>query len=108
MDRQQQQFDERLSNANKLSDARRKSEIESLRKEQKNAVGMADEEAYAAAQVKIDAIDQQAQDEATTTTPQQNKDPVIAAWEAKNPWINDVSDVKTAVTQGIWNSFCFS
>lgn len=101
---QKRQFDERLVNANKLSDARRKSEIEALRKEQKNAVGMADEDAYDAAQVKIDAIDQQAQDE-TASTPQQNKDPVIAAWEVKNPWINDVNDIKTAVTQGIWNSF---
>jgi len=104
-DDQQRQFDERLSNANKLSDARRKSEIDALRKEQKTAVSMADEDAYDAAQSKIDVIEQQTQDEATSATPQQNKDPVIAAWEAKNPWINDISNVKTAVTQGIWNSF---
>lgn len=104
IDDQQRQFDDRLSNANKLNDARRKSEISALRNEQKNAVGIADQDAYDAAQVKIDAIDKQTQDELDTTT-QQSKDPDIAAWEAKNPWINDVSNTKTAVTQGIWNNF---
>lgn len=104
-DDQQRQFDDRLSNANKLNDARRKSEIESLRTEQKNAVGMADEGAYDAAQVKIDAIDKQSQDETTVTTSQQSKDLDVAAWEAKNPWINDVNDERTAVTQGIWNHY---
>lgn len=104
MDDQQRQFDERLSNANKLNDARRKSEVESLRKEQKTAVSKADEDAYDAAQVKIDAIDQQAQDE-TATTQQPNVDPVIAAWEVKNPWINDAASTKAAVAQGIWNSY---
>lgn len=104
LDDQQRQFDERLSNANKLNEVRRKSEIESLRIDQSNAVNDADREGYDAAQVKIDAINKQSQDEVDTTT-SQSKDPDVAEWETKNPWINDTGNIKTAVTQGIWNSF---
>jgi hypothetical protein len=101
-ERLEKDFNERLENTNKLNDARRKSEIADLRKQQRDAVEMADGDQYESAQAKIDALES----EPVVTAPQDNqKNPDVAAWEAKNEWINDPNDEKSTVAIGIFNNY---
>jgi hypothetical protein len=95
-------FDERLENTNKLNEARRKSEISDLKTKQREAVDLADTDAYDVTQKKIDELESQA---VTTQPAQQGKDPDITEWETKNPWINDPNDERTAVAQSIFNNY---
>tara|TARA_R110000751_G_scaffold304039_1_gene419197 strand:+ start:205 stop:1011 length:807 start_codon:yes stop_codon:yes gene_type:complete len=99
MDAQENDFNQRNENNNKLHEARRKSDIEDLKKAQREAVNSADEELYDKAQAKLDSLEA----EANKTSP--GKDPAITAWEAKNAWINDPNDEKAAIAQGIWNNY---
>lgn len=94
-------FDERLENTNKLNEARRKSDIADLKKQQRDAVEMADSEAYDSTQKKID--DLEAQTEVTQSVP--GKDPAITEWESNNAWINDPNDERAAVAQGIFTNY---
>jgi len=94
--RKEAEFDERLANSNKLHEARRKSEIKDLKAQQLEAVEEADTEKYKQLQTQIDSHD--AEPEATTTT----KDPAVAEWETKNPWINDTGSEKYAQAQAAW------
>ena len=101
IDAQKNEFDERLENTNKLNEARRKAEIEELKARRREAVNNADEEEYDKAQAKIDKLEEVA--DVTPSTPR--KDPAIIEWENKNAWINDPSDERTAIAQGIWNNY---
>ena len=82
-ERLEQSFNERLENTNKLNEAKNKADIAALKKQQREAVNMADEEAYDSAQQQIDDIEAQPV-EATPTT--QQVAPAIQAWEESNPW----------------------
>ena len=64
---QKTDFDERLDNTNKLNEARRKSEINDLKKAQREAVEMGDTDAYDKSQDKIDNLEKQP--EAAPATP---------------------------------------
>ena len=99
-DRLEREFNDRLENTNKLNDARRNSEIADLKKQQREAVDLADADVYDNAQKKIDSLEAEA---FTPVVP--GKDPAIEAWESSNPWINDESDERTAVAQGIFNNY---
>ena len=94
--RKEAEFDERLANSNKLHEARRKSEIDSLKSQQREAVEEADTEKYDKIQTQIDS--HKAEPEPTAIT----KDPVVAEWETKNPWINDTESDKYAQAQAAW------
>lgn len=102
LDNQKRDFDERLENTNKLNEARRKSELKALKKQQREAVDMADGDAYDATQQKINELESQA---VTTQPTQPGKDPDIADWETKNPWINDVNDERAGVAQSMFNNY---
>ena len=101
MDAQKIEFDERLENTNKLNEARRKAEIEDLKAKQREAVNNADEEEYDKAQAKIDKLEESPEVKQAAPT----KDAAIVDWENKNAWINDPSDERTAIAQGIWNNY---
>lgn len=103
MDSQQQEFDTRLKNSNKLHKARQESEIKALKEEQRNAVIDSDTNKYDSTQKKIEDLESQTLDD----EPVKGKsDPVMAAWEEKNPWINDDSDFKKRpVAQDVWSKF---
>jgi len=102
LDNQKRDFDDRLENTNKLNEARRKSEIADLKTKQREAVDLADTDAYDSTQKKIDELESQT---VTTQPAQQGKDPDIVDWEAKNPWINDVNDERTVVAQSMFNNY---
>ena len=102
-ERQKQDFDDRLENTNKLHEARRQADIKKLKAQQRDAVDSADTEAYDAASEQI--ADLEGQEVKTTTTTEPGKDPVIAAWEEKNPWFNDLNDERGSVAVGIYNTY---
>jgi len=95
--RKEAEFDERLANSNKLHEARRKSEIDSLKAQRREAVEEADTDKYDKIQTQIDSHDAGPE----TTTPA--KDPAVAEWEAKNAWINDTGSEKYAQAQAAWS-----
>lgn len=103
LDRLERDFNDRLENTNKLNEARRKAEITKLKKEQRNAAAIADTDAYDAASDQIAELEDQEVKTNTTTEP--GKDPVIAAWEEKNPWFNDLNDERGGVAVGIYNNY---
>lgn len=100
-ERQKQDFDNRLDNTNKLHEARRQSEITKLKDAQRNAVDMADTDAYDAAGKQIDELEKESQ----PAKQQPAKAASVAEWEASNPWINDANDERTPVTQAIWGRY---
>ena len=100
-ERQKQDFDDRLENTNRLHEARRQTEITKLKAEQRNAVDMADTDAYDAAGKQIAELEKESQ----PTAQQPAKAASVAEWEANNPWINDTSDERTPVAQAIWSRY---
>lgn len=101
IDRQEADFKQRLENSNKLHEARRQNEIDKLRQEQRNAVDAQDTDAFDAAQTQIDELEKETLDETVVS-----KDPDVAAWEAKNPWINDNSNfTKRPAAQALWSEY---
>jgi len=102
IDSQKTDFDQRLNNTNKLHEARRLKEISDLEDEMLNAVRTSDTDAYKDAKDKKTELEGEDSEETTTAAP---TDPDVAAWELKNPWINDKADERTPVAQGIWNQF---
>lgn len=101
MDDQKKDFDSRLENTNKLHEHRRLKEISDLKSLQREAVDDRDGEAFDKAQGQIDELEKAPE----VIKPVVNTDPTIAAWEAKNPWINDDADDRAPVAQGIWNAY---
>lgn len=102
-DKQNQEFEERLKNVNKFHEAKREEELKNLKAQQRNAVEMADPDAFDAAQEKIDNLEKQSKPVEEPSSPAKN--PSIEAWEAKNPWINDVNDERSGIAQGLYNQF---
>lgn len=101
LDRIERDFNDRLENTNKLHEVRRQTEITKLKSEQRNAVDMADTDAYDAAGKQIAELEKESQ-----PVPQQPaKAASVAEWETNNPWINDANDERTPVTQAIWGRY---
>jgi len=102
LDKIERDFIERVDNINKFNEAQRKQDIANLKAKQRDAVEMSDTEAFDHTQKQIDALE---------STPVETKpsqpaiDPDVAAWEVRNPWINDLSDDRTPVAQGVWNHY---
>lgn len=105
-DTQKQEFDTRLENTNKLNAERTKAEITKLKKQQREAVDNADTDSFDIAQADIDALEAESVDVVKPKVEEsQPSDPTVAAWEVKNPWINDVKDERTSVAQALWGTF---
>ena len=87
MDKNQAEFDQRIEGLNKLHKADLDARIEALEAEKRQAVeeGMVDD--YDLAQKKIDNLNKPVE------KVESGKDPEIAAWEAQNPWIDDLTQV---------------
>ena len=94
-------FDRRLENSNKLHVARTAREISDLKAQQRDAVMTSDTEAYDDAQKQIEKLEEAP----VEVKKSQTVDPVISEWESKNAWINDLTDERTPVAQGIWNQY---
>jgi len=103
LDRIEKDFNDRLENTNKLHEARRQADIKKLKAQQREAVNVQDTESFDHAQTQIEELEGQEVKPTTPTEP--GKDPVIAAWEEKNPWFNDMSDERGSVAVGIYNTF---
>lgn len=100
MDQQGRDFDTRLENSNKLHEARKDKEIKDLKAQQRDAVRASDTDAFDDAQNQIEELEKEVETETKKAV-----DPVIAAWELKNPWINDPNDEKMGVAQSVWNQY---
>lgn len=87
MNRMRSDFDDRLRDVNKYHEMQKAQAIAELKAQQKQAVRSGDEETYDVIQKRID----QFESSASSTS----KDPVVAAWEAKNTWVNDANDPRT-------------
>ena len=94
-------FDQRLENSNKLHVARTAREISDLKAQQRDAVMTSDTESYDDAQKQIEKLEEAP----VEVKKSQTVDPVISEWESKNAWINDLTDERTPVAQGIWNQY---
>jgi len=101
IDNQKVDFDQRLENSNKLHEARRKKEISDLKSIQREAVSVSDTDAFDNAQKEIDELEKVPAETKTTVS----DDPIITAWEIKNPWITDVNDERRPVAQAIRDQF---
>jgi len=105
IDHNKSDFDTRMENANKLHDARILSEIKQLKKEQRADVSTADEAGFDEKQAQIEELQSQVVEEKPKTKTEETKDPTIAAWENKNPWIKDPDDERMEVAQGIFKNY---
>jgi len=101
VDSQKVDFDQRLENSNKLHEARKAREISDLKTQQRDAVRTSDTELYDDAQKQIEKLEEAP----VEVKRSQTVDPVISEWESKNAWINDSTDERTPVAQGIWNQY---
>lgn len=102
LDKMEREFHDRVDNINKFNEAQRKQDIANLKAKQRDAVEMSDTEAFDSTQKQIDALENQPVE---TKQAQPAADPDIAAWETKNPWINDLTDRRTAVAQGVFDNY---
>lgn len=97
--RKEAEFEARIANLNKLHEAQTAAAIADLKAKQRQAVEEADSDEYDRLQTQID---QHEKASVTQTVPVQ-KDPEIAAWEARNPWIDEPGNEKAAVAQSLWS-----
>lgn len=102
MDRMEENFDQRLTNLNKLHDQQIEDTKKGLRAEQRKAVDDADPEAYDAAQNKIEALEK-VETAADPAMPQ--KDPAIIAWESNNAWSQNPDDPKLQAANGFFAAY---
>ena len=96
--RKEAEFDSRIENLNKLHEAQKTSAINDLKAQQRQAVEEANTEEFDRLQGQIDehqTVDQ------TPVVPIQ--DPLIKAWEDKNPWVNDPEDEKGQQAIALYN-----
>lgn len=87
-----------ITRLNQLHDARQKNAIDNLKAQQRQAAEDADIEAYDRLQVDIDN-----HVPAAPIQPAVTKDPLIADWEVRNPWINDPNNEKTQQANAFLN-----
>jgi len=93
-DQYQRDTDKRIEGLNKIHQQQMDAQIESLRDEQRIAVGEADTEKFDHIQKRIDGMEAE-------PPPVQGKDPAIVDWETKNPWINDPKNPKVFEANGL-------
>lgn len=96
MDEQKANFDERLTANEKLHKAKLAAEIKALEALKRTAVEEADTEKYDKTQKEIDDLKASDKPAVKEDDP---RGPEIAAWEAKNPWVNDPS--QTVSVRGV-------
>tara|TARA_R110002167_G_scaffold337372_1_gene544855 strand:+ start:925 stop:1779 length:855 start_codon:yes stop_codon:yes gene_type:complete len=104
IERMEQDFNSRLENSNKLHEARRAKELGDLKKQQREAVDMADTDAYDDASRKIDELESQPAI-AKPTQEQPQLDPLVAQYVQDNPWINDPNDDRSIIASGALQAF---
>jgi co-chaperonin GroES (HSP10) len=100
-DRKAHEFDERLENVNKLHKVQLEAQITAQRELMRTAASEADVEGFDAAQRQIEHLEGQREVQPAAPT----KDPSIAAWEAKNSWIDDLEDPRALTAQSAFNNF---
>jgi len=88
----------RIANLNKYHEAQQTAAINDLKAKQRQAVSEADTEEFDRLETQIKQ--HETVDPAPVT--QQAKDPVIAAWEEKNPWIGEPGNEKAEQAQAFW------
>ena len=96
--RKEAEFDSRIQSLNKLHEAQQAAAINDLKAQQRQAVEEADTAEFDRLQGQIDShqtIEQAPVDPA--------KDPLIQAWEDKNPWVNDPDDEKGQQAIALYN-----
>ncbi len=103
MERERNEFDQRLDNANKLQEARRKQELDTLKKKQREAVDLADTDAFDEASRQIDELSAQSVPEVKNQQPAM--DPLITQYVNDNPWINDPNDNRTIIAMGALQAY---
>ncbi len=87
MNKMKEDFDGRLREVNTYHEMQKAQAIADLKAQQKLAVRSGDEDTYDAIQKRIETF----QDAPAVAS----KDPVVADWEARNPWIQNPKDPKT-------------
>jgi len=87
MNRMKDEFDSRLRDVNKYHEMQKAQAVAELKAQQKQAVRSGDEETYDVIQKRIEQFE--------SAAPSTSKDPVVAAWEEKNAWVNDPNDPRT-------------
>ncbi len=97
--RKEAEFEVRIQNLNKLHEAQKTAAINDLKVQQRQAVEEADTAEFDRLQGQIDVH----QAEETIPDAGPAKDPVIQAWEDKNPWINDPNDEKAQQALAFWS-----
>jgi len=97
--RKEAEFDTRIQNLNKLHEAQKTAAISDLKIQQRQAVEEADTAEFDRLQGQID----EHQKVETIPDVEPAKDPVIQAWEDKNPWINNPDDEKAQQAQALWS-----
>ena len=96
----EQEFENSISNLNKLHQARQDDAVNKLKQEQRQAVEEADTERYDQIQKEIDGHKTvEAEPEQTSTV-----DPTMKAWTDKNPWIDDPSSEKALDAKAFYNT----
>lgn len=89
-------FDSRLREVNQYHEMQKQAAISELKAQQKLAVRGGDEEAFDAIQQRIDQFEQ--------SQSKVSKDPVVAAWEERNPWIMNQEDPRTVDANALYVS----
>lgn len=100
------EFDERLRQNNFIHQQRLERELSKARAERKEAISIADHNAVDALDMEIEAIrDQQTMLKANMQQQATVKDDAEVLWEAKNPWIFDNRDPRTAVALAEYSKY---
>jgi hypothetical protein len=87
MNNMKNDFDVRIRDVNAYHEMQKAAEINELKSQQRRAVRSGDEEAFDIIQQRIDGFERSKQ--------VSSKDPAVADWESRNPWINNHEDPKT-------------
>lgn len=101
----EREFEDRLSGVNKFHEAQLESKVKELKVKQREAVENADTDEFDRIQSELDDVKSSKPNHPQPQQPA--KDPMIAAWEEKNPWINN-NDQKASDAQALWNSYAVS
>lgn len=104
-DRQQDEFDRRLSSLNALHDAQQKQTISDLESKRSLAIEDADVEAVNRIQSQIDEVKSVGAKSETEPEANENGKPAaMVEWEKNNAWINDRSP-KASYAKDSWNHY---
>lgn len=96
------EFEERLKHNNFLHQQRLETELRKAKAERREAISIADHAAVDALDNEIDAIRLQQEEIKRSEVPVvQDKDPLVADWEASNPWIFNADDPKARYANAV-------